>query len=281
MAEKEKTDAHPQHGAGIAEDPKIVEAMANIKHKILIISNKGGVGKSMLAVNLAVALGVRNKKVGLLDIDIHGPSVTKMLGIDPRANPLEVQDEKIVPAKVHGVHVISMGFLLADNDMPVIWRGPLKANLIRQFLGDAKWDSLDFLVVDSPPGTGDEPLTILQILPGVDGAIIITTPQEVALLDSGKAVNFVRKLNIPVLGMVENMAWMKCPHCGERIDLFKGENLKKMAARLKVNVLGALPFEPDVMAAGDIGKPIVLEKSEGPVAHEIFKIVDGIIEILV
>lgn len=274
---KEQGDHRPE---GIPRDPKITLAMSRIRHKILVISNKGGVGKSMLAVNLAVALGTRKKAVGLLDIDIHGPSVTKMLGIDNPQESMQIVGEKIIPAEAYGIKVVGMGFLLGDSDAPVIWRGPIKANVVRQFLGDVSWGELDYLVIDSPPGTGDEPLTICQMIPGLDGAIIITTAQEIALLDSRKAVKFAQKLNVPVLGIVENMSWLTCPKCGERINLFGQGNGEEIARGLGVNFLGTLPFDPQMVVAGDSGRPIVLDPEKSDAGKVLNTIADRIVELL-
>lgn len=256
---KSNEQGRAEQAVGVPEDPKIKLAMSRIRHKILIISNKGGVGKSTLAVNLAVALGLQQQRVGLLDIDIHGPSVPKMLGINAEEMPMQIAEDRIIPAEVYGIKVVSMGFILGGADTPVIWRGPIKANVIRQFLGDVEWGTLDYLVVDSPPGTGDEPLTIFQLIPRLDGAIIITTPQEVALLDSRKAVRFAQRVGVPVLGIVENMGWLDCPHCGKRIDLFKQGNGKLAAEQLGVDFLGSLPFDLPMVEAGDRGRPAVLD----------------------
>ena len=278
--EKEQRKDQRSTQPGIPEDPKITLAMSHIRHKILVISNKGGVGKSMLSVNLAVALGLRKKAVGLLDIDIHGPSITKMLGIDNPQESMQVVEQKIVPAEAYGIKVVGMGFLLGDSDAPVIWRGPMKTNVIRQFLGDVSWGDLDYLIIDSPPGTGDEPLTICQMIPRMDGAIIITTAQEIALLDSRKAVRFAQKLNVPVLGIVENMGWLTCPKCGERIELFGHGNGEQIAARLGINYLGTLPFDPQIVVAGDSGRPIVLDSERSEAGKVLHSIVDRVVELM-
>jgi ATP-binding protein involved in chromosome partitioning len=190
----------------------------NIRHKILVMSNKGGVGKSTVAVNLALGLARKNKRVGLLDIDIHGPCIPNMLGLE--GQPLVGDGKKIQPvAYTANLKVVSMGFLIGNKENPVIWRGPLKMKAIQQFLEEVDWGQLDFMIIDSPPGTGDEPLSISQLIKDLSGVIVVTTPQEVALLDSRKAVNFAKKLGIPVLGVVENMSGFVCPHCGKRTDI--------------------------------------------------------------
>lgn len=278
MTNDRKREAQGEQVFGLPEDPKIKLAMSRIRHKILVISNKGGVGKSTLAVNLAVALGLQKKGVGLLDIDIHGPSIPKMLGIEHAEKPMLVVEETIIPAEAYGIKVVSMGFILGETDTPVIWRGPIKTSVIRQFLGDVAWCELDYLIVDSPPGTGDEPLTICQLIPGMDGAIIITTPQEVALLDSRKAVRFAQKLNVPVLGIVENMSWLNCPHCNRSIDLFKHGNGKLAAEELGVDFLGSLPFDLPVVESTDIGRPIVLDTERCQAAQVFLNIANKMIK---
>lgn len=243
------------------DQEKLTRRLSRIKHKILILSGKGGVGKSTVAVNLAVALAAAGKKVGILDVDIHGPSVPKMLGIENMTlqgggdsiNPLEVGDN---------LRVMSIGFLLRSADDAVIWRGPMKMGVIKQFLSDVEWGDLDYLVIDSPPGTGDEPLSVAQLVPDADGAVIVTTPQNIALIDVRKCITFCRQLSLPVLGVVENMSGFVCPHCGERTDLFKSGGGREMADDMKVPFLGAVPFDPAVVHAADLGEPYVLKHPE-------------------
>ncbi|MCK5309718.1 MAG: Mrp/NBP35 family ATP-binding protein [Thermoplasmata archaeon] len=233
----------------------ITAKLNNIKNKIVVMSGKGGVGKTTVAVNLATALSMRGKKVGILDVDIHGPNVPKMLGIDEEIR-IQADDHSIKPIIVeNNLKVMSMAFLLSSPDLPVIWRGPMKMSVINQFLGDVDWGELDYLIVDLPPGTGDESLSIAQQIPGAE-AVIVTTPQDVALLDSRKSVNFARQLNMPVLGIVENMSGMDCPHCGKNIDLFKIGGGEKAAKEMDVKFLGRLPIDPEVVSAGDSGSPI-------------------------
>jgi ATP-binding protein involved in chromosome partitioning len=255
----------------------VSENIQGILHKILVMSNKGGVGKSTIAVNLALGLVRKGKQVGLLDVDIHGPSIPKMLGLGQI--PLVGDGKKIQPVMyAFNLKVISMGFLLRDNESPVIWRGPLKMGAIKQFLEEVDWGKLDFLIIDSPPGTGDEPLSIAQLIKDIDGVIVVTTPQEVALLDSRKAVNFARKLGVPVLGVVENMSGFVCPHCGKRTDLFKTGGGEKAAKEMNVPFLGKIPFEPEIVTSGDTGKPFVWEQKESSAGKILKQMVDGIIE---
>jgi len=254
----------------------LLDTLSKIKHRILVFSGKGGVGKSTVAVNLAVALSERGKKVGLLDVDIHGPNVAKMLGVeDKRMEP--VQGDKILPVSVSkNLSLVSMSFFLHDQATPVIWRGPLKIKLIQQFIGDVVWGELDYLIIDSPPGTGDEPLTIAQLIPA-SGAIVVTTPQEVSLLDSRKAVNFARKLDLTIHGIVENMSSMSCPHCGKPIDVFKTGGGERVAQELGIPFLGSIPLEPKIVALCDEGKSFILYDRGSDAAKTFNKIVDRII----
>lgn len=228
----------------MAEDnKKIAEVFSKIKNKIMIMSNKGGVGKSTVAANIAVTLAEQGYKTGLLDIDLHGPSQAQLFAIKNKKH--QAIDDKIQPFLVDKIKLVTTAGLLDDESQPLIWRGPLKISLIKQFLKDVNWGELDYLIIDSPPGTGDEPLTIGQIVPNMTGIIIVTTPQELAILDSKKAINFSRQLNVPIMGWIENMAIMKCPHCGEEIKLFSGDN--SAFQKEGVELLGRLPFEPNLM----------------------------------
>ncbi len=244
----------------ISDSKKVKDNLDKIKHKIVVMSGKGGVGKSTVATNLAFSLSQHGYEVGLLDVDINGPDIAKMLGIENER--LGAADGGIAPVLVPPhLKVVSMAFLLKDRDTPVIWRGPLKMSAIRQFLGDVKWGDLDYLIIDLPPGTGDEPLSIAQLIPG-GNAIIVTTPQDVALLDSRKAVNFAKTLKMPIIGILENMSGLSCPHCKKKIDLFKTGGGLKAASDLSVPFLGKIPIDPKIVETGDNGKPFVLVHSK-------------------
>ncbi len=257
-------------------DEQVKSNMQKIKHKILVLSNKGGVGKSSVAVNLAAALGKKNYKVGLLDADIHGPSVVKMLGIEGEKMPASMAG--ISPIEVNkNLFAVSMASLLESPDMPLIWRGPLKMGVLKQFLGEVVWGELDYLVVDSPPGTGDEPLSICQLIPELSGAIIVTTPQDIALLDSRKCVSFLRQLNVPILGIIENMSGFKCPHCGKDIDLFKTGGGSKAAVQLNVPFLGKIPIDKEVVETTDSGKPFVLGGKDTEATRAFNEIVEKVL----
>ncbi len=253
------------------------QSMQKIKHKILVMSNKGGVGKSTVAVNLAFGLAQQGFQVGLLDVDMHGPNIPKMLAIEDMV--LTGDEKKIQPVPfMTNLKVVSMAFLLKKKDSPLIWRGPLKMGAIKQFLEDVDWGDLDFLVIDSPPGTGDEPLSVVQLIKDIDGTIIVTTPQDLALLDSRKAVNFAKRLNMPVLGIVENMSGFVCPHCGKKTDLFKTGGGEKAAREMDVPFLGKIPIEPEIVTSGDEGKPFVQQYSDNQTSRIFAQIVDRVIE---
>jgi Mrp family chromosome partitioning ATPase len=256
------------------------KADIDVKHVILVLSGKGGVGKSTVSVNLAYALSSHGYRVGLMDLDIHGPNIPKMLGIE--GHRLNTLGNKIEPVRVTGtLSVISMGFLLSDPSTPVIWRGPMKMSAISQFLSEVDWGQLDYLVVDLPPGTGDEALSIIQLAPNVRGAVIVTTPQDVATMDARKAIKFVEQLGIPTIGVIENMSGLVCPHCKEEIDLFGKGGGKKVADEMHVPFLGAIPIDPEMRKAGDEGRPYILLhkdnvtwKSVQQVMEELVKVVE-------
>jgi ATP-binding protein involved in chromosome partitioning len=229
--------------------------LEQINHRVVVMSGKGGVGKTTVAVNLAVALAAQGKHVGILDADVHGPNVPKMLRLDG-CHPTTCESGLVPITSAHNVKVMSMAFMLPDEDTPVVWRGPVKHTLFRQFLAEVAWGALDYLIVDLPPGTGDEPLSIAQLLGHPLCAVVVTTPQDVALLDSRKSVVFGRTLNMKVLGIVENMSGLICPHCGERIDLFKTGGGERSATDLLVPFLGAIPLDPTVVTGSDAGIPV-------------------------
>jgi len=258
------------------EDVKVSKTLARIKNRILVFSGKGGVGKSTVAANLALALSLKGKKVGALDVDIHGPNLAKMLGVEDKK--MDISAAGITPVQVNeNLKLVSMSFLIQDPDLPVIWRGPMKMKVIQQFLADADWGDLDWLIIDSPPGTGDEPLSVAQLIPAT-GAIIVTTPQEVSVLDSRKAVVFAMKLNLNVLGIIENMSGLTCPHCGRRIDLFKVGGGEAAAVDMKVPFLGRIPIDPQIVISGDEGKPFADLRKDSEASRAFGEIVEKILD---
>jgi len=260
----------------VEEEIRIAENLQKIKNRLLVFSGKGGVGKSTVAANLGLALSERHLRVGLIDVDIHGPNLAKMLGVEGKR--LEPADRnRIIPAIVtKNLSLVSISFFLHDTDNPVIWRGPMKMKIIQQFLGDVVWGELDWLVIDSPPGTGDEPLSIAQLIPAT-GAIIVTTPQEVSLMDSRKAVNFARVLKLRVYGIIENMSGLECPHCGKIIDIFKSGGAEKTAQALGVPFLGRIPMDPRIVRLADDGKPFLAHIPDSPAARAFNEIIEKII----
>lgn len=260
-----------------ALDTAVHENMARIKHKILIMSGKGGVGKSTVATNLAFGLALGGFKIGLVDTDIHGPSLGKMLGIEGQLLRPSENGAGMSPIEIKGIKVVTMASLLQDADVPVIWRGPLKMGAIKQFLGEIEWGELDYLIIDSPPGTGDEPLSVCQLIPEADGSIIVTTPQDVALIDSRKAVRFSQALKIPVLGIVENMSGFNCPHCGKPIDLFKVGGGERASQSLNVPFLGRIPIDPQIVISCDAGQAYIYDYAKSPSAQALQEIVAQII----
>ena len=263
----------------MADRLKLEQQMRQIRHKILVLSGKGGVGKSTVAANLAILLGLKGKRVGLLDIDIHGPSVPRLLGLEGARVGVS-EDEMMVPVTfADTLKVMSIGFLLRNPDDAVIWRGPLKMGVIRQFLKDVDWGALDYLIVDSPPGTGDEPLSICQLIENPSGAIIVTTPQDLSVIDVKKCIRFCEQLEVPVLGVVENMSGFVCPHCGERVDIFKRGGGEKLAAETGVPFLGAIPIDPAVTEDSDEGRAVVQTRAKAPVGQAFEKIADAVLQL--
>ena len=245
-------------GGQMPAGPSILEG---VKYRIAVASGKGGVGKSTVSTNLALALRALGFSVGLLDADIYGPSQQMMLGIEGRPQ-IDETDEKIVPMERHGIKTMSLG-LITDPDTPVIWRGPMVMKAIDQFLTDVKWGELDFMIIDLPPGTGDAQLTLTQKA-GLTGAVVVTTPQDVALIDARKGLAMFRKVNVPVLGIVENMSYFVCRHCGEREEIFGHGGGQKTAGMLGVPFLGEVPIDPKVVVGGDTGEPIVASDPDAP-----------------
>ncbi|MBM4284300.1 MAG: ATP-binding protein [Deltaproteobacteria bacterium] len=240
------------------EEQAISRTLRHIRHKILVMSGKGGVGKSSVAVALALSLARRGHQVGLMDVDLHGPNVLRMLGLK---DPLDLGagQFRLPPEVLHNLKVISIEALMRNRELAVIWRGPLKHQLIRQFLTEIQWGFLDYLVIDAPPGTGDEPMSVAQTIPEAQ-ALIVTTPQEISLADVRKSINFCQKVNLNLLGLVENMSGYSCPHCGKELPLFKKGGGERTAQTFNVPFLGALPFDPQVVEAADQGR--LLELSE-------------------
>ncbi len=250
--------------------------MCRIPWKVVVLSGKGGVGKSTVAANLAVSLQLAGRRVGLLDVDVHGPSIPKLLGIEGRT--VSLADGAMAPVSTPaGLRVMSIGFLLPDPDDAVIWRGPMKMGVIQQFLKDVDWGDCEWLIIDSPPGTGDEPLSISQLLPDLTGAVVVTTPQEVALADVRKSITFCRKLNLRVLGVVENMSGFVCPHCGKATYILKQGGGERLAADMGVPFLGRIPLDPQVAEASDAGNPFARAHATHPAAIAFRGIVDKVI----
>lgn len=262
------------------QDLSIKRALGKIKQKLLVMSGKGGVGKSTMSVNIALGLANRGYKVGLMDVDLHGPDICRMLGLSGGLNPTE--KNKLIPPMHYNdtLSVVSIEQMLRDRDEAIIWRGPLKVQAIRQFIADIDWGELDFLVVDAPPGTGDEPLAVAQNIKDVRG-IIVTTPQEVALADVRKSINFCRHLNMKITGLIENMSGLVCPHCDKTIELFKTGGGRKTAAEFNLDFLGAVPMEPQVVMGGDSGAPFLATVKEGPAAAAFAKVLDNIVRLTV
>lgn len=271
--------AFPQTEEQKAQEERLKKRMAGIRQKVLVMSGKGGVGKSSVSVNLALEMAARGKKVGILDTDLHGPNVPKMLGIDQEK--LVAYEEGIEPYPVNkNLVAVSLAMAGHDMDAPVIWRGPIKIGVIKQFLGDVEWGDLDLLVIDTPPGTGDEPLTVAQTIPELAGAIVVTTPQEVSILDSRKSVNFAKQLNIPMIGVVENMSGFICPTCGTEHNLFGSGGGESAAKEMSVPFLGKIPIDPLLMSAEDTGQHYLSQENTGPAADAIRAVVDRVEQFL-
>ncbi|MCD4734204.1 Mrp/NBP35 family ATP-binding protein [bacterium] len=239
------------------------QTLDKITNKLMVFSGKGGVGKSTVAANLAVSLAQSGQRVGLLDIDFHGPSIPKLLGVTDKRMDITEDNTALPVIGPSGVKIVSIGFLLPDLDQATIWRGPLKMGVFKQLLGQTEWGELDWLIIDSPPGTGDEPLSVAQTIVGTKG-LLVTTPQQIATDDVRRSIGFARKLGMELVGMIENMSGMVCPHCGERIDVFKGGGGKAMAAEVGVRFLGRVPLDPAAVEAGDDGRPVVAAMPDSP-----------------
>lgn len=262
---KSTCDAKSQQSQTDVQDQLIHGTLSIIKHKLLVMSGKGGVGKTSVSANLAVALSKHGAKVGLMDVDLHGPDIPRILGLE---GLLEISgDNRLIPKEYSdNLKVVSIESLAENRDQAIIWRGPLKFNVIRQFLSDCHWERLDYLIIDSPPGTGDEPLTIAQTIPDAK-ALIVTTPQEIALADVRKSINFCNTVHMPVLGIIENMSGFVCPHCGKATDLFGTGGGEKTAATMNLQFLGRIPFDPRMVACADAGRSCLEEYPEAPLTR--------------
>jgi ATP-binding protein involved in chromosome partitioning len=257
------------------QDKMIESSLSKIKFKLIVMSGKGGVGKSSIAANIAVGLSRRGHKTGLMDVDLHGPSIAGMMGVE---GLLEITPDKFaIPKSINGLKVVSMQSLLnkEDRDKAVIWRGPAKTGVIRQFIGDVHWGELDYLIIDSPPGTGDEPLSVAQSVPDAQ-AIIVTTPQDVALSDVRKSINFCKVVNLKIFGLVENMGPFVCPCCGKTIELFRCGGGEKTAKEMSIPFLGTIPFDSSVVKACDMGAPVLGHDTKGEFSKSLSKIIDTI-----
>ena len=261
----------------LEQQQKLKTRMNKVKHKIAVISGKGGVGKSTVTVNLAVAFATHGHAnyVGILDADIHGPSVPKILGLT--GQKLQVGPDDVFPVSGPlGIKVVSMDFLLPDAEAPVIWRGPLKMTAIRQFLSDIVWGDLDVLLIDLPPGTGDEPLSVAQLLPEMDGVVIVTIPSELSQIVVRKAVTFTKRLGMPIIGVVENMSGFVCPHCGTKTDIFQSGGGHRIAEELNIPFLGSIPIDQKISEDSDKGVSFIIEHSDSASSKVFMEIVDKV-----
>ena len=256
------------------EEEAVRRRLARVRHKLVVLSGKGGVGKSTVAVNLAVALSARGQRVGLLDADIHGPSIPTMVRADVEAGG--TPEGSLEPARAGALKMISIGYLLRDSDEALIWRGPMKMSVLRQFLGDVEWGELDWLIIDSPPGTGDEPLSICQLIDDLDGAVVVTTPQAVAAIDVRKSITFCRALELPVLGVIENMSGFVCPSCGELTEVFGSGAGEAIARDFGVPLLAKIPMDPALRVACDDGMPFIAQNRDSQAARALA--VDALLE---
>ncbi len=271
---KLKYSAEEEHKIKLMQqEVDIVKRMSKIKHKIAVMSGKGGVGKSTIAVNLAAAFAKKGYKTGIMDVDIHGPNVPMMLGVEGKH--IIFTSNGIQPIESDGIKIMSVGFFLTSLDSPVIWRGPRKTGVIKQFLSEVNWGDLDVLIIDNPPGTGDEPLTILQSVP-LDGVVLVTTPQAVVQEDVRKGINLVLESKVPIIGIIENMSGFICPHCHEEVPIFSSGNSEEMAKKMDVHFLGKLPLNVETPVSSDTGIPIIIKNPESDIAIKISEIADYI-----
>ncbi len=259
------------------QDMAISSSLNRIKHKVLVMSGKGGVGKSTVSVNLALGLAGRGHKVGLMDVDLHGPDICRMLNLTMSIQDADVSDDGLLAPMQYNenLKVISLEYMMEDRDAPVIWRGPMKVQAIRQFVADMDWGDLDYLIIDAPPGTGDEPLTVAQTIPDAC-AIVVTTPQKIALADVRKSLNFCKQLEMDVVGMVENMSGFVCPNCSETVEIFKAGGGEQTAADFNLKFLGKVPIDPRIVAGGDDGAPFLSSDNDSPATAAFTTVVDNV-----
>jgi ATP-binding protein involved in chromosome partitioning len=277
MAGKEQFTMHNREDKHAMQDEEIKSRLTHIRHKLLVMSGKGGVGKSSVAAYLAVSLARKGYKVGLMDVDLHGPSIPRMLGLKGTLQPSPSAGKAIPVRSMPNLDVMSIESMLGENkDVATIWRGPLKIGVIRQFISDIDWPDLDYLIIDSPPGTGDEPLTVAQTIPDAQ-AIVVTTPQEVSLADVRKSISFCRQVKMEILGIVENMSGLHCPHCGKEIDLFGTRGGELLAQKENIPLLGKLPLDPEVVRSGDSGRAMEIVENELPFARAFQKLVEEVV----
>jgi len=258
------------------QDNAITRSLGKIKHKILVMSGKGGVGKSTVSVNLALGLAKKGHQVGLMDVDLHGPDVIRMLNLKGDLEPPATPDALVPPLKYNeNLKVVSLEYMMKDRDEAIIWRGPLKIQAIRQFVADMDWGQLDYLIIDAPPGTGDEPLSVAQTIPNVK-AIVVTTPQKVALADVRKSINFCKTVEMEIVGVVENMSGFVCPHCNQTVDIFKTGGGMDLARELDLPFLGKVPMDPKVVIAGDDGAPYLSSDAVSPATEAFAAVVTAV-----
>lgn len=269
----------PQNESEVEKQQReIQERLGSIRHKLLVMSGKGGVGKSSVAAYLAVILAKRGYRVGLMDVDLHGPSIPRLIGLQEGIRPTADPDKVKPVSATTNLEVISIESLMGEaKDVATIWRGPMKIGIIKQFISDIDWSPLDYLVIDSPPGTGDEPLTVAQTIPDAR-ALIVTTPQEISLADIRKSIHFCRQVHMEILGLVENMSGLTCPHCGKSIDLFKMHGATAVAEKAGLRVLATLPLEPEVVKQGDVGDTSFLDNEALAVTRELNRMADEVLE---
>ena len=279
MAEEQRRGSSERRKAMMeAQDAEIRERLKGFKNKLLVMSGKGGVGKSTIAAYLAVGLARREYQVGLMDVDLHGPDIPRLLGLKGNIQSSAVSKKGIPLKYLPNMQVMSIESLLGDKDAATIWRGPLKIGVIKQFISDIEWSNSDYLIIDCPPGTGDEPLTVAQVIPDTK-AIIVTTSQEISLADVRKSISFCRQVNMEVLGLIENMSGLKCPHCGKTIDLFKTNGGMITAKKAGLTLLGSLPLEPDIVLEGDNGSVAWMDKEDMPYTKSFNRIVDRVADL--